>query len=150
MKRWKLPLFGRITILKTLVMSKCNYLLQSIAVSKEILNRLKTMLFRFLWNKENDKMMRKQMIQNYENGGVKMVNVRCHHETVQIKWVNRLMTSEEATWKIISQFYIDKYGKDFLFFQNESWPGSKLTDNSFTNFLPKNVRNMGQTRWWAT
>ena len=141
MKRWKLPLFGRITILKTLVVSKCNYLLQSIAVPKEILNRLETMLFRFLWNNENDKIMRKQMIQNYENGGEKMVDVRCQLETVQIKWVNRLMTSEEATWKIISRFCIDKYGKDFSLFKMNLGQVQNLQ----TIALPTFYRNMLET-----
>ena len=49
-KRRKLTLFGKVTVLKTLIMSKCHYLLQTITVSKEILHKIETILYKFLWN----------------------------------------------------------------------------------------------------
>lgn len=68
-KRRNLTMLGRVTILKTLALSKCNYILQNIPVTKEILTKLEILLFRFLWKDKNDKIKRKQMIQSYENGG---------------------------------------------------------------------------------
>ena len=57
------------------------------------------------------------MIQKYENARGKMVNVRCQLDTFQIKWVNRLINTVDGTWKIIPQFYTDKYGKASLLFK---------------------------------
>lgn len=68
-KRRKLTLFGRITVLKSLAMSKCNYLLQCITVTQEVLAKIESLFFKFLWNDKNDKIKRKQLMQNYENGG---------------------------------------------------------------------------------
>ena len=80
------------------------------------MNSLETILYRFLWNDKHDKIKRKQMVQNYENGGLKMVYVRCQLETFQSKWVNRLINTEDGTWKITPQFCIDKYVNVFFFF----------------------------------
>lgn len=116
-KRRNLTLFGRVTILKTLALSKCNYILQNIPVTKEILTKLETLLFRFLWKDKNDKIKRKQMIQSYENGGVKMIDVRSQLETFQIKWVQRLISPDDASRKSIPRFHFDKYGKNFCIFK---------------------------------
>ena len=116
-KRRKLTLFGRVTILKTLIMSKCNYLLQTITVTKEILNKIESIMYKFLWNDKNDKIKRKQMIQQYDKGGIKMIDIKTQLETFQIKWINRLITGENATWKIIPRYYTDKYGMNLLLFK---------------------------------
>ena len=107
-------MFGMVTILKLLALSKCNYILQNIPVTKEILTKLELMLFRFLWKDKRDKIKRKQMIQSYENGGVKMIDVRSQLETFQIKWVQRLISSDDASWKSIPHFHYDKYGNFFF------------------------------------
>ena len=95
-KRRKLTLFGKVTVLKTLIMSKCNYLLQTITVhvSKEILHKIETIVYKFLWNDKNDKIKRKQMTQEYKKGGIKMIDVKTQLEIFQIKWVNRLISGE--------------------------------------------------------
>ena len=116
-KRRKLTLFGKVTVLKTLIMSKCNYLLQTITVSKEILHKIETILYKFLWNDKNDKIKRKQMTQEYEKGGIKMIDVKTQLEIFQIKWVNRLISGEDAAWKTIPRYYTERYGKDFVIFK---------------------------------
>ena len=75
-KRRKLTVFGKIVVLKSLVMSKCNYLLQCMAVPDQILNKIESLLFKLLWNDKNDKIKRKQLMQKYEYGGLKMVDIK--------------------------------------------------------------------------
>lgn len=116
-KKRNLTYFGKITVIKTLAISKCNHLLQNINTPNEILTKLDRLFFKFLWNDKNDKVKRIQMKQPYENGGLKMVDVKQQLEIFRIKWVNRLITSENASWKIIPSFYFDKYGKEFLIFK---------------------------------
>ena len=116
-KRRKLTLFGRITVLKSLAMSKCNYLLQCITVTKDILAKIESLFFKFLWNDKNDKVKRKQLTQNYEHGGIRMADVKTQLQTFQIKWVNRLISDDEMNWKVIPKFYFNKYGNNFLLFK---------------------------------
>lgn len=113
-KKRNLTYFGKITVIKTLAISKCNHLLQNINTPNEILTKLDRLFFKFLWNDKNDKVKRIQLKQPYENGGLKMVDVKQQLEIFRIKWFNRLITSENASWKIIPSFYFDKYGKEFL------------------------------------
>lgn len=116
-KRRKLTVFGKIVVLKSLVMSKCNYFLQCMAVPDQILNKIESLLFKFLWNDKNDKIIRKQLMQKYEYGGLKMVDIKAQLKSFQINWVNRLINKENANWKSIPTLYFDKYGKDCLIFE---------------------------------
>ena len=56
------------------------------------------------------------MIQQYDKGGIKMIDIKTQLEKFQIKWIHRLITGENATWKIIPRYYSDKYGINFLLF----------------------------------
>ena len=114
-KRRKLTCFGKITVLKTLAMSKCNYLLQSITVTKEVLAKIESLFFKFLWDEQPDKIKRKQLVQSYEKGGVSMVDINAQLQTFRIKWVNRLISNTDMNWKIIPKFYFDKIWQKFLF-----------------------------------
>ena len=116
-KRRKLTLLGKITILKTLAMSKCNYLLQCITVTNEVLAKLEHLFFKFIWNDKPDKIKRKQLIQNYDKGGLRMVDIKTQLQTFQIKWVHRLVNGNDANYKTIPQFCFDKYGKHFSLFK---------------------------------
>ena len=98
-------------------MSKCNYLLQCITVTNEILAKIESLFFKFLWNDKNETIKQKQLTQNYENGGIKMADVKTQLKTIQIKWVNRLISGDEMNWKVIPKYYFNKYGNDFLVFK---------------------------------
>ena len=43
-----------------------------------------------------------------------MIDVRPQLEIFQIKWVQRLISSDGASWKSIPRFHLDKYGKKNL------------------------------------
>ena len=98
-------------------MSKCKYLLQCMAVPDQNLNKTESLLFNFLWNDKNDKIKRKQLMQKYEYGGLKMEDIKAQLKSFQINLVNRLMNKENANWKSIPKLYFDKYRKDFLSFK---------------------------------
>ena len=107
-KRRKLTLLGKITIFKTLALSKCNYLLQCITVTREMLAKREHLLFKLIWNDKPDKIKRKQLTQKYDKGGLRMVDIKTQQQTFQIKWVHRLVNGNDANYKIIPQFYFDK------------------------------------------
>ena len=78
--------------------------------------KIERLLFKFLWNEKNEKIKRKHLMQNYENGGIRMVNIKTQLQTYRIKWVNRLILDNDMNWKIIPTFHFDKYGKHFALF----------------------------------
>ena len=63
---------GRITIIKTLIISKLNHLFLSLPnPSEETLNILNTKLFRFIWQNTVDKVKRETLASEYDKGVLK-------------------------------------------------------------------------------
>ena len=73
-----LTVLGRVTVVKSLLVSKLTYLILTIPdPPKDIVTQLNVMLFNFIW-KGQDRVTRNQMIQNYNLGGLKMVDIRAY------------------------------------------------------------------------
>ena len=74
-KRILTPL-GKITIIQNLALSKINHLMLALPnPSKQIINELQRMFYENLWNKGPDKIKRTVVVQNYKDGGLRMINV---------------------------------------------------------------------------
>ena len=69
-----LSLYGKVTIIKSLLIPKFVYILSLLPVPKGIIQELNQMLFKFLW-KGPDKVTRLSTINDYENGGLKMIDL---------------------------------------------------------------------------
>ena len=94
--------FGKITVIKTLAMSKLTYLFLNIPdPTEEFLNDLQKLFFQFLWDNKNDKIKRTLTYQNYDNGGLKMVNVKAYLSALKITWLKRILSSDGKITKIL-------------------------------------------------
>ena len=69
-----LSIYGKVTIIKSLIIPKFVYFSLLLPVPKEIVKELNQMIFRFLW-KGTDKVTRRSTINEYENGGLKMIDL---------------------------------------------------------------------------
>ena len=80
LKQWSkqiLTPLGRITILKTLIISKLNHLFISLPnPSDEIINTLQKQFFSFIWQSSTDRIKREILMQDYSKGGLKMLNIK--------------------------------------------------------------------------
>ena len=118
--RRKLTPFGKITIIKSLAVSKITHLLLTLPDPKEeFLNELSTMFFKFLWSDKNDKIKREVIIQSYELGGLKMLDVKCFLSSLKISCLQRILTNEgKLTQLLLSECLsfsgIKKKGSEFL------------------------------------
>ena len=75
--RRNLTPFGRITVIKSLVVSKITHLLMNLPDPEgSFLKELNELLYNFLWNGKNDKIRRSGVRQAYEVGGLKIVNIK--------------------------------------------------------------------------
>ena len=75
---WKyrrLTLLGRIPVLKSLASSQIVYLLSSLPSNYNALNQINKLFYQFLWNGKGDKIKRKIMINDYCDGGLKMIDL---------------------------------------------------------------------------
>ena len=113
--------FGKITVLKTLVVSKINHLLLALPNPPDIvLKEINTLFFNFIWNNSRDRIKRKISIKDYKDGGLRMIDIFTFVNALKITWIRRFLTNDSQKWgNILSTQCPDiidflKFGIDFI------------------------------------
>ena len=97
-KRDLTPL-GKITIIKTFLLSKFNHLFLTIpSPSQELIQQINFVLFKYLWGGKPDKIKRGYVTLDYNEGGLRMVNLQNHIQSLKLTWMTRLFTSIKSEW----------------------------------------------------
>ena len=120
----KLTFYGKITIIKTLFLPKIAYLTQSISTPKSVIDKLNTMMFKFLWSNKSEKIKRNTLIGPKHQGGLDMPDLLTYVKTLRLKWVKSLTDKSVANWKVLPNFWLKQYGSNFLIF-NMNLDGTK-------------------------
>ena len=87
---WKyrrLTLLGRITVLKSLAASQLVYLLSPMPSNYHATNEINTLFYQFFWNGKGDKIKRKIMINDYCEGGLKMIDLVSFNKSLKTTWI---------------------------------------------------------------
>ena len=96
-----LTLFGKITILKNLVIPQLTYLLSVLPSPGE--NYLKTIdkaMISFLWDNKPPKIQREVICQRISNGGLNLTDIFTYNKSVKFQWIKKLLDENfESTWK---------------------------------------------------
>ena len=139
-KKWSSPYlspFGRITVVKTNILSKCIHLFSSLPRSDNFQKQLNQILFKFVWDGKPDKIKRTTICHDYLEGGLKMINIKKFEQALKVSWVRQFLSSSDSQWYRLfkkSYGYPDKilsFGEDF----------SKLSLKNMTNPFWYNVIN---------
>ena len=139
-KRHLTPL-GKITLIKTLFLSKLTYLLLNIPdPSPEFLKDLDQLLLRFLWGGKTNKIKKKIICKSYEEGGLKMVDIHSFLATLKISWLQRLSDSSSSfsEWPHLYPLLnnLNKFGSEYIQFCIEK------IDNPFWRDVLKHVKKL--------
>ena len=83
---------GKNTVIKTLVMP---LLIQSLTVlpnpSDNIINEIQSMFYSFLWSGKPDKIKRKVIIGQCEEGGLEMSHIKYFCHGLKMVWINKIL-----------------------------------------------------------
>ena len=98
-KRYLTPL-GKITIVKTFLLAKLNYLFTCLSNPDEVyIKEINDLLFKFVWSSKPDKINRHTIMLDKKLGGLKMINIKDFVASLKISWIWRLfMSSDKALW----------------------------------------------------
>ncbi len=97
--RRKLTIFGRILIIKTLLFSQLIYKMNVLpSLSDSCVKKLKDMFANFLWENKPAAVAHDVMISDYENGGIKMVDINLKEKAIKAAWAVRLFNNSDAPW----------------------------------------------------
>ena len=127
--------FGKVTVIKTLILSKIVHLLIALpSPSVKLLNEINSMLYNFLWDGKPDKMKRSIAKLSFLQGGISMVDIRLFDKSLKLTWIRKLLTGSTKWKTLIETIYpeltgISKYGNQYV----------KNTAVKITNPFWKNV-----------
>ena len=95
-----LTLFGKVTIIKTLLVSNLVYRLSVLPSPKQdMLDSIQNILFDFLWHYRKHKIKKDILYNTKENGGIDMVHIVTQNKALKASWVKRLISDDDAFWK---------------------------------------------------
>lgn len=112
-KQWskrKLTLFGRITVIKSLVLSKFNHLFLALPNPPgELIKQLEKLFYKFLWNSGPDRIKRSIIVKDLRVGGLRMVNISSFIKALKITWLRRIIqNSQDNSWYALSNIDFQK------------------------------------------
>ena len=90
-----LPIYGKVTLIKTLLISKCILAPSLLTVPKNITKELNRLIYRFL-RKGPDKVTRVPAINYHERGGIKMIDLECMIESFRLAFLKRIFGDNEG------------------------------------------------------
>ena len=107
----KLSLSGRITVIKSLAMSKFVHLFISLpAPPHDLIKEREKMFYKFLWNSGSNRIKRRIIIRNIGCAGLRMIELRSFIKALKISWLRRILQqSKTCEWSNLSNI-------DFQFF----------------------------------
>ena len=118
--RWRnLSLLGKITIFKSLALSKIIFASYLACTPKNIIQNLQRIQKDFIWNGKKPKIKHSCLIADYENGGLKDIDIETKMAALQLSWLKRLYSDNFHPWKNIPLKCIEiKFGTKEIFYPN--------------------------------
>ena len=110
---WKyrrLTLLGKVLVIKSLASSQLTHILAQHATNHKIISEINDIFYSFLWNNKGDKIKRNVMINDYDKGGLKMVDVTLFNKSLKTNWIKKILDdSNHGKWKEFFDLELRKY-----------------------------------------
>ena len=100
-------------LIKSLIIPKFVYVSSLLPTPKEVIKQLNQLVFKFLW-KGVDKVTRLSVINEYENGGLKMIDFKIMVKSLQLTWIKRIFGENDGVWKSYIRQRLKQAGGFFL------------------------------------
>ena len=94
--------FGKITVIKTLAMSKIVHLLTNLPdPPTQFMTDLNKMFFTFLWDGKRGKINKSATCSSHESGGLQMLDIHSFLTSLKVSWIRRLFITESLIRKLL-------------------------------------------------
>ena len=106
----RLTLPGKITVIKSLILSKFTHLFMALPNPPgEFLKLLERKLYKFLLCNGPDRICRRNIVKNIHAGGLRMVNLNEFITSLKVTWLRRLIIfSDNDNWSSLSRINLNK------------------------------------------
>ena len=158
LKNWKMRFltpFGKVTILKTIIIPKFNHVFISIPNPEwGFIKKLNDIFYKFIWDNKPNKISRKQLANGYFEGGLKMPSILLFIKGLKVSWLRRLHQNSEIPWVELANHFLGDPSKILLFGSqwslkisqdNQFWRDTLLAWNDTIKNIPGNM--YGYEKW---
>ena len=129
-KKRNLTPFGKITVIKTFIISKFNHLfIASPNPSPETVKSISDIMYKFIWDDKPDKVNRHQICKDYLHGGLKMLDLEKFIKSLKLTWIKHLVRDLESPWANLINSQLNFSKKLFSF--GPAWCEKSKIDNPF-------------------
>ena len=99
----KITLLGKITVIKSIAISKFVHLFLALPNPPEnLVKTLNKLCFNFIWNGGPDKIKRKFIVKDISKGGLRMLQIDSFIVALKITWLRREIVQPNCTWNTLS------------------------------------------------
>ena len=126
--RWEkrnLSIFGKSHIIKVYLISQFVYFMQAMSLPEKILTEINRMFYRFLWRKKDcnrrafEKVKRNVLVQDFEHGGIKMIDIKMMQNSILLQWGSKLCQSKDSDkWLSIPRHIFACFGDALVCFNS--------------------------------
>ena len=125
----RLTLIGKIAVVKALAASQMVYVMSSMSSCLKSLKETNDLIFKFLWDNKGDKIKRTEMIADYQDGGLKMLDIMEFNKALKITWILKYISDDcQSKWKSFFDLYLSKFGGKLVFTSNLARKDAKSLD----------------------
>lgn len=111
----RLTLLGKITVIKSLLASQLVYILSPLPSAHHELKEIKDVFFKFLWDGKQDKVKRTEIINDFAEGGLKMLDLQSFNRALKAKWIQRYLDPHNrGKWKLFVEFSLISHDINLL------------------------------------
>ena len=103
--------WGKSIVAKTFLLSKLNYIIQSLSLPIGTQKHIDDLIFKFLWKKDNnkravEKVKRSTLCLDVDSGGISMISIETQQKVMLMKWLHRLLTKTNTShFKVVDSFF---------------------------------------------
>ena len=133
-----LSIYGKVTLIKSLLIPKIVYTSSLLPTPEHIVKELNQLLYKFLW-KGKDKVTRASAINNYEDGGIKMIDIESLIKSLRLSWLKRVFGENSGAWKNYLEYILKDSGGLKLFNCNYNVNDLQITSQFYLELL----------KWWS-
>ena len=89
-----LSIIGKILVVNTLLVSQFVYkMLSTYLPTQEFLKEFRKIITKFIWDNKKPKIAYNKLIQTYQNGGLKLVDLELKYISLKVAWIDRILYS---------------------------------------------------------